>query len=411
MVSGLNYLDGPVADRAAKPLLGRAITILGAGIGGLTAALALARRGAQVTVLEQAEALREVGAGIQVSPNAMRVLWALGLGEAIGACAPAAASVTLRDYAGGREVAHLDLAGMAELGGYRLVHRADLVAELAQAAQAAGVRLRLGVTVSAVQAGAAGVRLDFADGGYATAPLVIGADGVRGLARSAISGRAPEPAFTGQVAWRALVPLPTPVEPRVQVMMGKGQHLVCYPLRDRRVMNLVAVQERADWAPEGWHHEDDPDNLRAAFADFGGPVPDLLARVKQVNLWGLFRHEVPDQWARGRLVLLGDAVHPTLPFLAQGACMAMEDAWVLAECLSAREDISAALTAYQSARLARCRRIVAAANSNAWAYHLRMPGFRQAAHLALRLGDSLAPGAALRRFDWLYRHDVTVGSA
>ncbi|MCR9086111.1 MAG: FAD-dependent monooxygenase [Rhodobacteraceae bacterium] len=406
MVTGLTYLDGPVLDRAASPLAGLGATVLGAGIGGLAVALALARRGARVTVLEQAEALREVGAGIQLSPNAMRVLDALGVAERLATCSPAAEAVQMCDYRHGAPVLRLDLSGMAARGGWHLVHRADLITVLADAAKKAGAQVRFGIRVSRVRTGPSGVRLDFEDGGHATAPLVVGADGVRGISRAAL-GPAPEPGFTGQVAWRALVPLDAPAAPRVQLFMGPGRHLVAYPLRDRRVMNLVAVQERADWAPEGWHHADDADNLRAAFADFGGPVPDLLAGVRDVHLWGLFRHEVAEAWTGGRLVLLGDAVHPTLPFLAQGACMAIEDAWVLTERLAAQENIANALAQYQALRRDRCRRIVAAANRNARVYHLATPGLRQAVHAGLRLGDRIAPGAALRRFDWLYGHDVT----
>ncbi|MEM8959808.1 MAG: FAD-dependent monooxygenase, partial [Pseudomonadota bacterium] len=401
MVTGLTYLDGPVLDRAEAPLAGRAVTVLGAGIGGLTVALALARRGARVMVLEQAEALREIGAGLQISPNAMRVLDALGVAERVAACSPAAEAVEMSDFRHGAPILRLDLAGMAEWGGWHLVHRADLITILVDEARKAGVQIRLGVRVMQVRSGASGVRLDFEEGGHGTAPLVIGADGVRGISRTGL-GPAPDPGFTGQVAWRALVPLKAPAAPRVQLLLGPGRHLVAYPLRDRRVMNLVAVQERRTWAPEGWQHADDADNLRAAFADFGGPVPDLLAQVEDVHLWGLFRHEVAEVWSGGRLVLLGDAVHPTLPFLAQGACMAIEDAWVLTDRLAAQESIPAALAQYQALRRDRCRRIVAAANRNARLYHLGVPGVRQAAHAALRLSDRIAPGAALRRFDWLY---------
>ncbi|MEM1361571.1 MAG: FAD-dependent monooxygenase [Pseudomonadota bacterium] len=382
------------------------VTVLGAGIGGLTLALALARKGARVSVLEQADALRDVGAGIQLSPNAMQVLRALGVGQDIAEKSPEAMAVELCDYQHGKSVLRLDFSGMTDLGGYHLVHRADLIEVLAKAARDAGASLKLGVQVQGLALGAGGVRLDAGDKGHATAPLVVAADGLKSIARRAL-GPAPDPKFTGQTAWRALVSLAVPVKPEVRVFMGPGRHLVCYPLRDGHLMNLVAVKEQKTWRAEGWDIGEDPIALQEAFADFGGPVPDLLERVTQTHVWGLFRHPVPSVWHRGRLALMGDAVHPTLPFLAQGACMAIEDAWVLTESLSAHESPAEAFAAYQTARLRRCRRIVAAANRNAWAYHLSLPLFREAAHLALGVSDKIFPGAALRRFDWLYCHDVT----
>jgi len=259
--------------------------------------------------------------------------------------------------------------------------------------------------VASVAPEGAAVTLHLWDGTTRATPLAIGADGVRSVARAALGPVTPT-RFTGQVAWRALVPLPDGAAPEARVFMGPGKHLVAYPLRDGRLMNVVAVQERKAWAEEGWTHPDDPAHLRAAFADFAPPVRDLLAPVRIVFLWGLFRHPVAPAWHAGRLVALGDAVHPTLPFLAQGACMALEDAWVLAASLAHHDRPEHAFAAYQLARRARCVRIVAAANGNARAYHLRAP-LRGLAHGVLRLGGSLAPDAALKRFDWLYRHDVT----
>jgi salicylate hydroxylase len=213
------------------------------------------------------------------------------------------------------------------------------------------------------------------------------------------------PRFTGQVAWRALVPgRGEPAE--AQVFMGPGRHLVAYPLRGGALVNLVAVEERTAWAEEGWNHRGEPGEMRRAFAGFGGPVSGWLAQVEECALWGLFRHPVASRWHGPGAVLLGDAAHPTLPFLAQGACMALEDAWVLAECLGREGSDAAAFASFQAARRDRVVRIVNAATANARNYHLRGPA-RAVAHAGLRAIGRAAPGAMLARFDWLYGHDVT----
>jgi salicylate hydroxylase len=180
---------------------------------------------------------------------------------------------------------------------------------------------------------------------------------------------------------------------------------VSYPLA-RGLRNIVAVEERAEWAEEGWNHADDPDNLRRAFAEFAPEVRGWLAQVRHVHLWGLFRHPVAARWHDDRRAILGDAAHPTLPFLAQGANMALEDAWVLADRLD-RLPQADALVSYQQTRRDRVSRVIAAASANARNYHLANPLLRAAAHAALRLGGALAPAAALRRFDWIYGHDAT----
>ena len=191
--------------------------------------------------------------------------------------------------------------------------------------------------------------------------------------------------------------------------MGAGRHLVSYPLRGGRQRNIVAVEERRRWVEESWSLRDDPMELRLAFENFGPRVRGWLDQVQDVWLWGLFRHEVAQNWhailPQGAVAILGDAAHPTLPFLAQGACMALEDAWTLARALDEAEPAQA-LPAWQATRAPRCARIVAAANRNARHYHLSGP-LRALAHAGLRVGGAIAPGAALSRFDWLYRHDVT----
>lgn len=367
------------------------IAIVGAGIAGLTAATALARRGASVTVHERADALREVGAGLQLSPNALRVLDALDLWPRLQAVSVPSERVELRDSSA-RLVARLDLARYRPKDRFRLVHRARLLELLADAARDAGARILL-------------------DQDIATPPqadLVVGADGVKSRMRPLLNG--PEiPFFTGQTAWRAVIPAEPGAQPAAQVFMGPGRHLVSYPL-GQGMRNIVAVVERPDWRDEGWSQPGDPADLRAAFGHFGGPVPDWLAAVDQVSLWGLFRHRVAAHWQRPAgqgpaLALIGDAAHPTLPFLAQGAVMAIEDAWVLAACLS-EDELTPALARYQALRQPRCQRIVKAANDNARNYHLQGPA-RAVAHAGLRAVSTLAPARLIERFAWLYDYDPT----
>jgi salicylate hydroxylase len=187
--------------------------------------------------------------------------------------------------------------------------------------------------------------------------------------------------------------------------MAPGRHAVTYPLRDGR-LNLVAVREEADWAEEGWSHRDRPEALRAVFPDAAPELAAILSRVEEVGRWGLFRHPVPPRWHREGAVLLGDAAHPTLPFLAQGANLALEDAWVLARETS-RGDLADGLHRYEVLRRPRAQDAVAAADKNARAYHLA--GLRRVvAHRGLRTLGLVAPRLILRRLDWLYGFDATL---
>ncbi|QYX58433.1 FAD-dependent monooxygenase [Roseovarius sp. SCSIO 43702] len=385
---------------ATGAIRGRRIIVVGAGIGGLAAAAALARRGADVTVLEQAEAIREVGAGLQISPNGAAVLRALGLAEDVAAQSVRASGVTLCDHRGG-EVTTVDMRGRD----FHLFHRADLIDLLRRAALAEGARVLLLQKVREVRPGCA-PRIVLASGAEMGADVVIGADGLNSVTRAALNGVV-APFFTGQVAWRATIPNETGRRDDVRLHMGPHRHLVSYPLRQGRLLNLVAVQERAAWAAASWSQTDDPMVLRAAFADFGADVRGMLERVETVNLWGLFRHPVAPFWHAEGVTLLGDALHPTLPFMAQGANMALEDAWVLARALAEAGTPKAAFARYRTERETRVRRIVDAATGNARKYHLALPPVRWAAHAGLRLAGRLAPGAMMRSLEWIYGTDVT----
>lgn len=372
------------------------IAVIGGGIGGLAVARACALRGARVTVYEQAAQISEVGAGLQVSPNGFAVLRGLGLGDALARVGMRADTVALHDYRRG-PVVRLDLTRL-DSRDYWFVHRADLIEILHDGARAAGVDIRLNAQVS--------------DPGTLSGDLIIGADGLHSVLRKGLNGTL-APFFTRQVAWRAVVPHDASRPSEARVHMGPRRHLVSYPLRGGSALNLVAVEERAQWAEESWSAPGDPDDLRARFADFGAEAQDMLARVDSVGKWGLFRHPVAPVWAAGNRAVLGDAAHPTLPFMAQGASLALEDAWVLAACLDAGldagPDMATALARYQAMRAPRAAKVVAAASGNAWKYHLSFRPLRLAAHTALRLGGALAPSRMMRQFDWIYGHDVTGG--
>ena len=377
---------------------GRAVTIIGGGIGGLTAALTFARTGARVTVLEQAAALTEVGAGLQITPNGAVVLEALGLRAALDRDALRATAVEPRDAVGGRALARFDLSRLPGAP-YRFMHRAALIDMLAVACQAAGVTMRLSVRVTALDA-AGGLTL--AHGVPPHADLTVGADGLHSQLRSALNGAAP-PFFTGQVAWRAVIMWDAP--PVARIWMAPRRHVVTYPLPGGR-LNIVAVQEQSTWAPEGWNHPDAPAALQAAFAGVCPELHDILGQVTQTRLWGLFRHPVAAHWHGASCAILGDAAHPTLPFLAQGANLAIEDAWVLASCCDAAAEMPVALAQYQARRRPRVLRAIAGANQNAVNYHLS-GARRLMAHGGLQVLGMIAPQAFLKRMDWLYGHDVT----
>jgi salicylate hydroxylase len=373
------------------------VVVVGAGIGGLTCALAFAQRGADVYVYEQASALKEIGAGIQVAPNGNRVLAALGLNCAIESSSIVAQAVVPTDGLSGKVIARFDLTGQEPQ--YRFFHRAALVGLIGQGALAAGVVIKYGVHVKGIaENGSLNTNI-----GDIPCDLCVFADGFHSVSRLFL-GNIVKPEFTGQVAWRATIATKD-VEPVARIWMAPNRHVVTYPLAEG-ILNIVAVQERETWAQEGWKHADDPDNMRAAFGDLCPELIEILGHVDKTYLWGLFRHPVAKYWHSDRLVILGDAAHPTLPFLAQGANLAIEDGYVLARCCDEVDNLDAALALFQQERTVRVSRAIAVANDNARNYHLS--GIkRRVAHIGLKTLGILAPNAFLKRLDWLYGFDAT----
>lgn len=373
------------------------IAIVGGGVAGLTAALALGARGHRVALFERAPEFAEVGAGLQLSCNAMRALGALGLGSALEQVGVAPEAVQLRDGRSGQALARLRLGAVIRArhdAPHLLLHRADLI-EVLRAAAAPVARLNSGIEVAGGQPEHGLLRL--ADGREIQVDLVIGADGLRSMSRAA------DPVPTGMTAWRALLPWDGPADSAAltEAFLCPGAHLVSYPLRHgtARRRNLVAITEDQLARPESWEARSDPAPLRAAFAQAAPEVQALLAPLEEVRPWGLYRHHVP-QFTKGKLALIGDAAHPTVPFLAQGAGMAVEDALILADCLDARP-VPEALALYQALRRPRTHKIVRESTRAGRIYHLSGP-MAQARNMALRAAPRLW---FERRMDWLYGYD------
>lgn len=373
------------------------IAVIGAGIGGVAVAAALGQRGSCVTVFERAPALTEVGAGLQISANGMVVLRALGVVGDVPPLAVRSAGTQLRDFRRGRPVLKIP---PPKAGATWYFHRSDLLDLLVRSAKDAGVTFELGQTITDADPETGAVRTF--DGMERRFDLVIAADGGQSRARKVLNPTGAA-RFSKQVAWRAVIPWQGGNDEASAVLsMGPGRHVVTYPLRGGALMNIVAVEERQDWTKEGWRQEGDPNDLRTRFADFGGDVHDILKQVEKTHLWALYLHPVAERWHRDRLALLGDAAHPTLPFMAQGACMALEDAWTIAICLDRYDSIGQALTRYQRLRHARVSRVVATAAGNATKFHFAPPMNWLAQGAFMAMGARFAP-----RYAWIYGYDVT----
>ncbi|MEM8979570.1 MAG: FAD-dependent monooxygenase [Pseudomonadota bacterium] len=379
------------------------IAIVGGGVAGLASALGLVQRGAEVTLYEQAPAITEVGAGLQISPNGHKVIADLGLTEALDAVSLPGLATQLFDHKA-RMVVQVDL----PTSGYRYVHRAKLIEILEQAYRGAGGSVQTGLFVRHIDVRTGQLHfMDELGDSLGTSPsydFVLAATGLKSLARDQINQGA-DPRFSKQVAWRAVIEETGQPTPEGAVYMGPGRHIVSYPLA-AGLRNLVAVEARGTWTEDGWSHQGDLDAFRAAFADFEGPVPGWLEAVKQVHCWGLFLRPVAQRWFEGRMALLGDAAHPTLPFLAQGANLALEDAWMIRRALEHDPHYGEAFARFEAARKPRVARVIKMAGQNARNFHFGWP-LQGPAHAVLKAAHKLRPDALARRLAPIYDYDVT----
>jgi salicylate hydroxylase len=390
------------------------VGVVGGGIGGLTAALCLLGAGLEVQVYEQASQLAEVGAGVQVSPNASRVLHRLGLAESLAATGVKPLALHQRRWDDGRTLLRAPLAEALEATfgfPHYLMHRADLLAALSAAVPAE--RIHLGHRLVGLTDHDQGVEARFANGHRAQFDVLVGADGIHSAVRQRLFG-AEEPRFTGCVAYRAVVPAERlrhlDLEVTAQLWLGPGRHFVHYFIRNRRLVNVVAIVEHDRWARESWTDRGEVADAVAAFAGWHPQVPEIIGAADETFVWALFDRPPLRQWSAGRVTLLGDAGHAMLPFMAQGAAQAIEDGATLAACLgqvrSAAHpaDVAAALHRYEQARLPRTSRLQAMSVGNKTRFHLPDGPAQRERDSQMAAGSQAWSFNAL---DWLYEHDAT----
>lgn len=388
--------------------------IVGGGIGGLATAIALCLRGWQVSVHEQAPALSEIGAGLQISPNGWRVLEGLGVTGLLRADVFEPEAIELRLGRSGRRVFSLPMGGyaMQRWGApYVHVHRADLVHALC--------RRLIGLQDAAIQTGCVvrGYRqsqdtatLTLEDGSEVAGDVIVGADGLHSVIRTQMLG--PDRArYTGNTAWRAVVPVAALGDhappPTACIWAGCKRHAVTTRLRAGTMANFVGMIETPEPGPESWRAKGHRKDAQAAFDGWVPEILTLIDRAETLNRWALFDRSPLPRWHEGRVGLMGDAAHPMLPSLAQGAVQALEDAWVLAQALESHSSADAAFGAVYAQRIDRTARVQQGSSGNARLFHrasrLGTVGFYGPMGIAARL----APGAFQRRQDWIYGHDVT----
>ena len=392
----------------------RTIFVAGAGIGGLTASLALAARGFRVVVLEKAERLEEAGAGLQLSPNASRILVELGLRERLGSRAVTPDAIRIMSARAGGEIARLPLGEAATLrvgAPYWVVHRADLQAALqAEVNDHPDIDLRLGCQFEDVVPHAKGLTVVQRSGTARRQELalaLIGADGIWSSVRHHLFPDV-QPQFSGLIAWRGTLDatqLPREYSSRrVQLWMGPNAHLVAYPIAGARQINVVAVLP-GTWNRPGWSAPADPFEVKNAFVQSKWPSPArmMVGAVDNWRKWALFTVAARGRWSSGTIALLGDAAHALLPFAAQGAAMAIEDGAVLAKCLAevhgdSASDVAAALKRYGRLRRSRVARVQRAARQAGRIYHLTGAA-AVARDFTIR---AIGPQRVLARQDWIY---------
>ena len=389
------------------------ILIVGAGSGGLTAALALLRDGHEVAVYEQAPRLAELGAGVQISANGSRVLFALGLEDALRGVWSEPAGKEIRLWNTGQTWKLFDLGAesVARYGApYFMIHRADLHGVLTDAVRALkSDAIRLDARCAGFEDDGSRVTLQFATGEHITGDALLGADGVHSIIRRQLFGD-DTAQFTGCIAWRGLIPvakLPPRFSRNVGVnWVGPGGHVINYLLRRAELFNFVGIVERGDWRVESWTEKGTREECAADFPGWHDDIHELIRNIEQPFKWALLSRDTFGRYTIGRVTLLGDAAHATLPMLAQGANMAIEDGMVLARCLMrAHSSIEVMLERYNVARHDRTRRLVQGAAEMAKRFH--NPALANAAGAKAYVDAQWNEETVKQRYDWIFEYDAT----
>jgi salicylate hydroxylase len=391
----------------------RRVIVIGGGIGGLTAALALLRRGIDVELYEQSNQLKEAGAGIQIGSNGTRVLYALGLEQALAGVKVMPAGRELRHWRTGQTWNWFELGdSSAKRFGtpHLMFHRGDLHAALVDAVKALKPdAVALNKRCIAVSQTAELAQVRFADGSSAEAPFVIGADGIHSTLRAAMFGPS-QVEFTGCVAWRGLIAMERlPAHLRRVVgtnWLGPRGFVLHYPVRRGELMNFISIVERDDWRVESWVVEGTTRELARDFSRWHADVQTLIEAIDTPYKWALMVRPPMPSWSKGRITLLGDACHPTLPFLGQGAVMAIEDGYVVAGCLAKHfHDPQKAFSRYEEIRRDRTASVVRKAQENrAMAFEPRLADKDAVADAIARDWMKIRVS---ERVDWLYAYDAT----
>ena len=371
-------------------LKGASVGVVGGGVAGLMFAICAQSRGAQVTVFEQAPEIGEFGAGLQLSKNALRVFSALKLHPDAEIPLSFPKKLHIYDIRTGMRLMSSDQ-NRSDEKVYAQVHRADLVGFLSAMARRLGVKVNL-----AARAKAGPGTIDTGEQAQSFDHVVI-ASGVRSVAHTSAA-----PRFDGKVAWRATIP-GTVSKAQTRVWIGPRRHLVAYPLRHGKLTNIVAVENSVTWDQEGWNHEGDPDLLRAAFSPACAEVADMLAQVTQTRRWALYTHPDISMVSCDGLPLVGDAAQTMLPFMAQGAAMAIEDAWALASAI----DQGAGLDRWAALRAARRNKVSEMAQANGRIFHEARPWALPFHRLGMWGLGRVWPNFGAARLRVVYDYDVT----
>jgi salicylate hydroxylase len=387
------------------------VLIAGAGLGGLTCALAMIQRGHRVRVFEQASELREVGAGVQLGPNGSRLLISLGLRDAMEGVVALPNGREFRLWTTGQTWRAFDLADVAEeqFGApYWTVHRGDFHAVLVDAMRrVAPDAIQIGNACVGFAQDERSATIKLANGETATGDVLIGADGVHSKIRQQMFGDG-QAHFTGIMAWRGLVPMDRlPPHQRRLVgnnWIGVGGHVVTYPLRRGELLNFVAIVERDDWRTEGWTIPGTQEECLRDIARWHEDVKTIARAIDTPFKWALLGRDPLDHYAEGRVCVMGDAAHPTLPFLAQGANMALEDGIILARCMDEFNDVREGLHHYEQARLERTAAIVRGSADNTKRFH--NPALGEAAGAEAYVNREFHPDKVAARYNWLYEYDA-----